>query len=51
MTQKDIYLPMIDKQVLEYLEDTDLIERDSNGEPQWSQTAVDFACLLKEKCT
>ena len=48
-TIDNIYLPKITDELLEDYIGSGLITWES-GETQWSQTAVDFACLLKSNC-
>ena len=43
-----IMLPFITSDILEEFKDTDLIDMESN-KPAWTQTAVEFACLLSPK--
>lgn len=40
------YLPKITEEIKEQFIDTDILEIDENKEYQWSQLAVDFACVL-----
>ena len=48
-TIENIYLPKITDEMLEDYIGSGLLTWES-GAPQWSQTAVDFACLLKSNC-
>jgi hypothetical protein len=50
VNKRYVYLPKIDKGVIDLFgEDGWLIERDEDGNYQWSQTAVDFASMLNQQ--
>ena len=44
---KQIILPALTDELVDEFKATELLELDKNLEWQWSQLAVDFACILQ----
>ena len=50
-TRTPLYLPVITDEICELLEGSSLIIEHTNGSREWTQDAVEFACILNRQCS